>query len=351
MIIVINQDLNLQTPTLAQASSMYQLQLKDIEELESIYYFMDDTYNIEKEKDSIIHMGKNNLFFYIAFQDIVCGKIGIIADETQKNHFNFFLYVASSHRRKGIGLLAMKEFLRYIFRRNLFFTLHFYVQEENRSALNLVVKSPLVYKGMEEKNLLQSNGKIILHHYWADLETLRQSVQIFERIDGYDEQGHLLNSTYLRGSILPSGVYSVVVEIITVNPQGQVLLTQRAANKLYPFCWEITGGSVISGESIIDGAIRELQEETGIFVQKQQLYFLKQTKNCSVLFQTFVTFLSTPPKIILQEGETIHYNWVSVQEFEQIIKTGQFIGKFLERYEKIQKEFHHIYQSKFTKLL
>lgn len=64
-----------------------------------------------------------------------------------------------------------------------------------------------------------------------------------------------------------------IPDIITVNRalilnQKQILLVQRALNDSYrPGEWELPGGKVDPNESQIDGLIREVREETGLFIE------------------------------------------------------------------------------------
>ena len=67
-----------------------------------------------------------------------------------------------------------------------------------------------------------------------------------------------------RGEIIPKGLYHLSVSVWIVNQQGQYLLSQRHPKKQYPLYWECTGGSVLSGETSLQGAIREVKEELGM---------------------------------------------------------------------------------------
>ncbi|AUD14346.1 hypothetical protein CW734_12755 [Planococcus sp. MB-3u-03] len=50
-------------------------------------------------------------------------------------------------------------------------------------------------------------------------------------------------------------------------------MTQRDPAKPLPMLWETTGGSVITGESSLTGALRELEEETGLLARPEELRF------------------------------------------------------------------------------
>ncbi|KIL65010.1 hypothetical protein M378DRAFT_45045, partial [Amanita muscaria Koide BX008] len=56
--------------------------------------------------------------------------------------------------------------------------------------------------------------------------------------------------------------------LISATKPIQILLVQRAAHeKVYPGCYELPGGSVLdSDKTILDAAVREVTEETGLIV-------------------------------------------------------------------------------------
>ena len=48
------------------------------------------------------------------------------------------------------------------------------------------------------------------------------------------------------------------------NPQGEIFITQRAADSHMAHKWEFPGGKIEAGETPEEAVIRELQEEVGI---------------------------------------------------------------------------------------
>ncbi|HXG25360.1 MAG TPA: NUDIX domain-containing protein [Candidatus Binatia bacterium] len=46
--------------------------------------------------------------------------------------------------------------------------------------------------------------------------------------------------------------------------EAEILLVHRAPDRIYPGIWQCVTGSIEEGERVVDGALRELEEETGI---------------------------------------------------------------------------------------
>ena len=67
-------------------------------------------------------------------------------------------------------------------------------------------------------------------------------------------------------------IATIVVVSGTIEDR-EILLLQRAHNKEDGCLWGIPGGKIEDCESSIDAATRELAEETGIVLRKEDLYF------------------------------------------------------------------------------
>ena len=79
--------------------------------------------------------------------------------------------------------------------------------------------------------------------------------------DVYDENRKLTGKKHERGVPLGPGEYHIIADVWTVNQRSEILLTRRHPDKPYGLLWECTGGSVLTGENSVEGALRELSEE------------------------------------------------------------------------------------------
>ena len=103
-----------------------------------------------------------------------------------------------------------------------------------------------------------------------------------EKWDLYNAKREKSGITMCRGEIIPKGLYHLSVSVWIVNQQGQYLLSQRHPKKQYPLYWECTGGSVLSGETSLQGAIREVKEELGILLTPGSEKLIYQTRRENV---------------------------------------------------------------------
>lgn len=99
-----------------------------------------------------------------------------------------------------------------------------------------------------------------------------------EKWDLYTKYREKTGKEHIRGEEIPEGLYHLVVHVWMRNSKGEYLLSRRAADRpTYPFFWETVGGSVLQGETSIEGAVREVKEEVGITLSPEsgQLAFTK----------------------------------------------------------------------------
>ena len=90
-----------------------------------------------------------------------------------------------------------------------------------------------------------------------------------EKWDLYDANRSVIGE-HIRGIELSANSYHLVVHVWIKNSQGKYLMSQRAKNRpTFPLMWECVGGSVLKGESSLQGALRETKEEVGVTLSAQ----------------------------------------------------------------------------------
>lgn len=95
--------------------------------------------------------------------------------------------------------------------------------------------------------------------------------------DILDEHGNKTGKTKIRGNKLNHSEYHLVIHVWIKNSNGQYLVQKRAKDlKVMPDIWAITGGSAVSGEDSLTSAVREVQEELGIFIDSNEFKFINR---------------------------------------------------------------------------
>ncbi|MBR1559932.1 MAG: NUDIX hydrolase [Clostridia bacterium] len=117
--------------------------------------------------------------------------------------------------------------------------------------------------------------------------------------------------TLIRGEAIPDGVYHLVSDVIVKHADGSYLLMQRDSRKRFGGMWEATaGGSALKGETPLACAVRELWEETGI--GSEELVEVGRVVSHDTIYVEFLCVTDCDKSsIVLQEGETSAYKWVT----------------------------------------
>ncbi|QSX07355.1 NUDIX domain-containing protein [Sedimentibacter sp. zth1] len=143
--------------------------------------------------------------------------------------------------------------------------------------------------------------------------------------DLYDKQRNKTNLTLRRGQPILNGLYHLVVSIWVCNSKGQYLMSQRHPEKNYPEYWECTGGSVLAGETSLQGAIREVKEELGVDLYKYSGKIVKSIlrEDSQDFYDVWMFDIGEDcPELILQKEEVINAKWMNVSEIDKLYEQG-----------------------------
>lgn len=158
--------------------------------------------------------------------------------------------------------------------------------------------------------------------------------------DAYYEDGTLAGRDLVRGEKIPEGLRHAVAEVFVVHKDKSILLMQRDFSKPnYPGLWENgASGSILKGESAIDGARRELYEETGI-VANEDFKKLYHIVSDTTIYWGYLCVTDIPKENIrLQQGETIAFRWVNEQEFKHIFYSDMYVDTLRKRLKDFVEE-------------
>lgn len=157
-----------------------------------------------------------------------------------------------------------------------------------------------------------------------------------EMWDAFDEHENYLGYQIKRSMAkdLPEGVYHIVVMVYTKTSDGKILVTQRARNKTYPLKWEITGGSIVTGETPVEGAARELSEETGILqtLENFREIYVHVDKIRHCIYHCYLACIPKEVPVKLQMGETMDYRFLDFTEFNKLVLSNRFVLSEQSRY-------------------
>lgn len=144
--------------------------------------------------------------------------------------------------------------------------------------------------------------------------------------DLYDRDRKLIGETHVRGIPLPEGCYHLVVHVWVQNDKGEVLLSKRHPDKHYGNLWEYLGGSVLTGETSLQGVIREAKEEIGLVLDQENGKLIRSEIKAD-FHQDIWLFQSNESieNLTFQPDEVIDAKWVNQDTFEKMMVNNELV--------------------------
>ena len=149
-----------------------------------------------------------------------------------------------------------------------------------------------------------------------------------EYIDIFDENNNPIGEKKEKQQAHEDGNFHRTVHVWIINDKNELLLQKRSATKkTHPNCWDISGaGHIKAGETISDGAIRELKEELGVEIEEKDLQYIttiKSTKNPKNMEFQYVYLLRCNKKIeeyIFEDGEVSDVKYIFYKDLEKMVE-------------------------------
>ena len=144
------------------------------------------------------------------------------------------------------------------------------------------------------------------------------------------------------------GEYHIVVTGIIMNSKNEILISKRAKHKKFGLMWECSGGSILAGETSLEGIIRELKEELGVEFSKKEAIFLKEIRKDSIppefkdlwLFRRNIDLKD----ITFPDGEAIDAKWVTINEFMKMCENKEIVPTIDFGIDEYNKAIRLLYQ-------
>jgi len=157
--------------------------------------------------------------------------------------------------------------------------------------------------------------------------------------DCYNEKRKKIGKDILRNKPdFKDGEFHIVEEVWIINLKGEILLTQRSKNKKeFPLKWECTAGSILKGENTVDGALREVSEEIGVHLNKEDLIYLEQKidrRYHAIVDKWIVRKDILLSSLKFSDREVQDAKYVSIDEFKSMMDRGDIRDTFEYIYDK-----------------
>ena len=148
---------------------------------------------------------------------------------------------------------------------------------------------------------------------------------VFKKIlDKLNNKRQYLNKTAERRENT-LGEYRQSAHTWIINSEGKFLMQKRSPNKrTFPNMWSITGGAVDSGETPLQGALRECKEELGIDIPKSNIELILSFKRKYDFVDIWLVKLDIALNdLVLQTEEVADAKWCTIDEIRDMQKNGE----------------------------
>lgn len=153
-----------------------------------------------------------------------------------------------------------------------------------------------------------------------------------EMVDKLDNKRQMLNRTTERSEKI-EGEYRQSVHTWIMNSKGEFLIQKRSPNKkTFPNMWSQTGGGVDEGETTLQAALRECNEELGISIDLNNIELILSFKRKFDFVDVWLVKQDIDiSDIVLQEEEVSDVKWASIDKIRELMKTDK-LAKSIEIY-------------------
>jgi 8-oxo-dGTP pyrophosphatase MutT (NUDIX family) len=104
--------------------------------------------------------------------------------------------------------------------------------------------------------------------------------------------------------------------------EGRILILQRHPEKFQGSTWGVPGGKLEPKEDALSAVVREVYEEVGISIPRNQLNYLGplfvRLKHLDYIFEIFSCRCTEMPQVILEKSEHTEYGWFTLEQAREL---------------------------------
>lgn len=204
----------------------------------------------------------------------------------------------------------------------------------------------LLSKTIKDRNKLMKERKSILdsENIKIALEAIDRHKKSFDTLKKAVKDGVISMDQYNDSVKEKQGGKVKYADNIVINENGEMLLVKRASwDDTNRNAWVVPGGHVDPGESFKEAALRELGEESGIWIREEDkartnLGGTYEDDNCVIHY--FITHIDKDDyAILLQNEETVAYEWIKqmdIDNYDMVFNMKDNIKKILNLNERLE---------------
>lgn len=153
-----------------------------------------------------------------------------------------------------------------------------------------------------------------------------------EMVDKFDNKRQSINKKAERSEKV-DGEYRQSVHTWIMNSKGEFLIQKRTPNKkFFPNMWSQTGGGVDEGETTLQAALRECNEELGITINPENMELIMSFKRKHDFVDVWLVRGDYDiNELTLQEDEVSEAKWATVEEIRDLMNSGK-LAKSIDIY-------------------
>lgn len=170
-----------------------------------------------------------------------------------------------------------------------------------------------------------------------------------ELIQIVDENGNFIEQIIDKEEAHDKNLLHNEVAAFIINDKKQVLLQKRSANKRFnPNKWALCAGHVDAYESLGDAILREIKEEVGLDISKDDLHqfgereFTIRDSNSHITYFYYIRSNLNEKDFIIQKEELSEVKWFDIDEVIDMIKKNDSSIVFDEKRLKLFEQLRNI---------